>query len=131
MSVATEVVRKRIDALGTREPTIIRQGADRIVVQVPGLKDPTALKELLGQTAKLEFKLVDTTASPTDVPRASPLRVTRSCPMPAAPGPWRSSVWAGSRAISSTSAKQVFEQQTGERRCRSTSTRPAARNSPS
>ncbi|MDE2403935.1 MAG: protein translocase subunit SecD [Sphingomonadales bacterium] len=69
MDTATEVVRKRIDALGTREPTIIRQGADRIVVQVPGLKDPTALKSLLGQTAKLEFKLVDTTALPDDVAR--------------------------------------------------------------
>ncbi len=67
MDTATEVVRKRIDALGTREPTIIRQGADRIVVQVPGLKDPSALKALLGQTAKLEFKLVDTTASPADI----------------------------------------------------------------
>jgi len=67
MDTATEVVRKRIDALGTREPTIIRQGADRIVVQVPGLKDPQALKDLLGKTAKLEFKLVDTTASPVDI----------------------------------------------------------------
>ena len=67
METATEVVRKRIDALGTREPTIIRQGADRIVVQVPGLKDPTALKNLLGQTAKLEFKLVDQTALPSDL----------------------------------------------------------------
>lgn len=67
MDTATEVVRKRIDALGTREPTIIRQGADRIVVQVPGLKDPAALKGLLGQTAKLEFKLVDTTASQADI----------------------------------------------------------------
>ncbi|MBS0254915.1 MAG: protein translocase subunit SecD [Proteobacteria bacterium] len=69
MDTATEVVRKRIDALGTREPTIIRQGQDRIVVQVPGLKDPTALKELLGKTAKLEFKLVDTTALASDVAR--------------------------------------------------------------
>ncbi|HVR91568.1 MAG TPA: protein translocase subunit SecD [Novosphingobium sp.] len=67
MDTATEVVRKRIDALGTREPTIIRQGDDRIVVQVPGLKDPQALKNLLGQTAKLEFKLVDLTASPADI----------------------------------------------------------------
>ena len=67
MDTATEVVRKRIDALGTREPTIIRQGNARIVVQVPGLDDPQALKNLLGQTAKLEFKLVDTTASPTDI----------------------------------------------------------------
>jgi preprotein translocase subunit SecD len=67
MDSATEVVRKRIDALGTREPTIIRQGDTRIVVQVPGLEDPDALKALLGQTAKLEFKLVDQNALPTDV----------------------------------------------------------------
>ncbi|OCC24938.1 protein-export membrane protein SecD [Croceicoccus estronivorus] len=67
MDSATEVVRKRIDALGTREPTIIRQGDDRIVVQVPGLQDPKQLKDLLGQTAKLEFKLVDTSALPSDI----------------------------------------------------------------
>ena len=67
MDTATEVIRKRIDALGTREPTIIRQGANRIVVQVPGLKDPQALKDLLGKTAKLEFKLVDSTASASDI----------------------------------------------------------------
>src|SRR5690606_18950646 len=67
MDAATEVVRKRIDALGTREPTIIRQGSDRIVVDVPGLKDPQALKDLLGQTAELEFKLVDQTALQSDL----------------------------------------------------------------
>ena len=64
MDTATEVVRKRIDELGTREPTIIRQGTNRIVVQVPGLQDPKALTELLGKTAKLEFKLVDDNADP-------------------------------------------------------------------
>jgi preprotein translocase subunit SecD len=67
MEAATEVVRRRIDELGTREPTIIRQGQTRIVVQVPGLEDPEALKNLLGQTAQLEFKLVDLTALPTNV----------------------------------------------------------------
>jgi preprotein translocase subunit SecD len=67
METATEVVRRRIDALGTREPTIIRQGSTRIVVQVPGMQDPTALKALIGKTAKLEFKLVDETANPTQV----------------------------------------------------------------
>ena len=67
MEVATEVVRKRIDELGTREPTIIRQGKTRIVVQVPGLQNPEALKSLLGKTAKLEFKLVDVTASPSEL----------------------------------------------------------------
>ena len=64
MQLATEVVRKRIDELGTKEPTIIRQGDDRIVVQVPGLQNPEALKALLGKTAKLEFKMVDQTATP-------------------------------------------------------------------
>ena len=63
MGDATEVVRKRIDELGTKEPTIVRQGNSRIVVQVPGLQDPQALKALLGKTAKLEFKLVDETAT--------------------------------------------------------------------
>ncbi|AXJ94574.1 MULTISPECIES: protein translocase subunit SecD [unclassified Sphingomonas] len=67
MDDTTDVVRKRIDALGTREPTIVRQGDNRIVVQVPGLDNPQALKDLLGKTAKLEFKLVDTTANPADV----------------------------------------------------------------
>jgi len=67
MDSATDVVRRRIDALGTREPTIIRQGEDRIVVQVPGLEDPQALKDLLGQTAELEFKLVDTSALAADI----------------------------------------------------------------
>lgn len=67
MDSATEVVRRRIDELGTREPTIIRQGATRIVVQVPGLQDPDALKKLLGQTAQLEFKLVDLNALPTNI----------------------------------------------------------------
>jgi len=67
MQQAVEVIRRRIDELGTREPTIIRQGDDRIVVQVPGLQDPQALKQLLGRTARLEFKLVDTEADPADV----------------------------------------------------------------
>ena len=55
-----ETVRRRIDEMGTREPTIIRQGDNRIVVQVPGLQDPKQLKDLLGRVAKLEFKMVNT-----------------------------------------------------------------------
>ncbi|MEF3366853.1 protein translocase subunit SecD [Methylocystis sp. 9N] len=53
-----EVIRRRVDALGTREPSIQRQGDDRVLVQVPGLQDPEQLKTILGQTAKLEFRLV-------------------------------------------------------------------------
>jgi preprotein translocase subunit SecD len=101
MDTAVEVVRKRIDALGTKEPTIIRQGANRIVVQVPGLQDPQALKNLLGQTAKLEFKLVDTSALPSDVARGIALRAARSYPI-RTPS-WarsRSSGWAAFAAIS-------------------------------
>jgi preprotein translocase subunit SecD len=64
MADATEVVRRRIDALGTKEPTIVQEGTDRIVVQVPGLQNPQQLKDLLGKTAKLEFKMVDTEADP-------------------------------------------------------------------
>jgi protein-export membrane protein SecD len=59
-----EVVRRRIDQLGTREPTIERQGEDRIVVQVPGLSDPQRLIDLLGKTAKMTFQPVDETANP-------------------------------------------------------------------
>jgi preprotein translocase subunit SecD len=55
---ASEVIRRRIDALGTTEPNIQRQGSDRILVQVPGLQDPTKLKEILGTTAQLEFRMV-------------------------------------------------------------------------
>lgn len=63
VSQSIEIIRKRIDQLGTTEPSIQRQGADRIQVQVPGLQDPSRLKALLGQTAQLSFRLVDNTMS--------------------------------------------------------------------
>jgi len=61
-----EIVRRRIDETGVREPTIVRQGDDRILVQVPGLDDPERLKRLLGKTAKLTFHLLDEKASMAD-----------------------------------------------------------------
>ncbi|WP_028969746.1 protein translocase subunit SecD [Sphingomonas sp. URHD0057] len=67
MSVARDVVRRRIDPGGTKEITVINEGANRILVQVPGVEDPEALKKLIGQTARLEFKLVDLSANPQDV----------------------------------------------------------------
>ncbi len=54
-----QIIERRVNELGTVEPLIQRQGADRILVQVPGLQDPTRLKELLGKTAKLDFRMVD------------------------------------------------------------------------
>ena len=56
-----EVVGRRVNELGTTEPLIQRQGSDRILVQVPGLQDPDRLKDILGQTAKLTFQMVDQT----------------------------------------------------------------------
>jgi preprotein translocase subunit SecD len=55
---AMEVLRRRVDALGTTEPNIQRQGLDRILVQVPGLQDPQRLKDILGQTAQLQFRMI-------------------------------------------------------------------------
>ncbi|MDP1882639.1 MAG: protein translocase subunit SecD [Bradyrhizobium sp.] len=59
-----QIVEKRVNELGTVEPLIQRQGLDRILVQVPGLQDPTRLKELIGKTAKMEFRMVDLTVPP-------------------------------------------------------------------
>jgi preprotein translocase subunit SecD len=56
-----QIIERRVNELGTVEPLIQRQGADRVLVQVPGLQDPTRLKELLGKTAKLDFRMVDQT----------------------------------------------------------------------
>ncbi len=59
-----EIVRRRIDETGTREPSIQRQGEDRILVQLPGVDDPDRIKRLLGQTARLTFQMVDVDARP-------------------------------------------------------------------
>ena len=53
-----EIVRRRIDDIGTKEPTILQRGEKRILVELPGLKDPERIKKLLGKTAKLNFRLV-------------------------------------------------------------------------
>ena len=54
-----EIVRKRIDEMGTKEPQIIRQGLDRIVIQLPGVQDPSEIKAMMGKTAKMTFHLED------------------------------------------------------------------------
>ncbi len=59
-----EIVRRRIDETGVVDPQITQQGNDRIVVQLPGISDPNRIKELLGQTAHMTFRLVDETANP-------------------------------------------------------------------
>ncbi|TCT34825.1 protein translocase subunit SecDF [Martelella mediterranea] len=67
-----EVIRRRVDELGTTEPLIQRQGDDRIIVQVPGLDDPQRLKSLLNRTAKLTFHMVDTSVSAQDAIESRP-----------------------------------------------------------
>jgi preprotein translocase subunit SecD len=67
-----EIVRRRIDETGVREPTIQRQGQDRILVQLPGIDDPERVKRLLGKTAKLSFHLVDVRQVPSVAGRVPP-----------------------------------------------------------
>ena len=58
-----EIIRRRVDEVGTNEPIIQRQGEDRILVQLPGLDDPERIKRLLGKTARMNFRMVNETAS--------------------------------------------------------------------
>lgn len=64
-----EIVRRRIDELGTKEPVIQSQGSDRIVVQLPGIQNPEEVKALLGKTAKMSFHLVDSRTTAADAKR--------------------------------------------------------------
>ncbi len=69
MQQSLEIIRRRIDEVGTREPTIMRQGADRILIQVPGVGSAAELKALIGTTAQLTFHpVVRQTADPATVP---------------------------------------------------------------
>ena len=58
-----EIIRRRIDELGTREPTIQRQGEDRIVVQLPGVTDTERAKDIIGKTAKMTFRFIQRPSS--------------------------------------------------------------------
>jgi len=108
-----EIVRRRIDQLGTKEPDIARQGRNRIFIQVPGESDPERLKSIIGQTAKLTFQMVDDSVSPQEiaagrVPPGSEL-------LPSADGGpllvKKRSVVTGEML---TYASQNFQQQTGQ-----------------
>ncbi|SDJ21034.1 protein translocase subunit SecD [Lutimaribacter saemankumensis] len=65
---ALEIIRRRIDEVGTREPTIQRQGSDRILIQVPGIGSAAELKEIIGTTAQLTFQPVVTRTTNADMP---------------------------------------------------------------
>jgi preprotein translocase subunit SecD len=72
MDQALETIRNRIDQLGVRETTVVREGDNDILVQLPGIQDPEQAKELIGKTAVLEFKLLDDTHSVSDAQKNGP-----------------------------------------------------------
>ncbi|MEQ8745435.1 protein translocase subunit SecD [Pyruvatibacter sp.] len=110
-----EIVRRRIDELGTTEPVIQRQGTDRILVQVPGLDDPQRLKALLGRTAQLNFHLVDTSVSVIDAIQTRPPAGSQVLPLVDGSG---GSVLIRRRVMVSgeslVDAQPGFDQQTNE-----------------
>jgi protein-export membrane protein SecD len=75
-----EIVNRRVNETGTKEPIIQRQGDKRILLQVPGLNDPEHLKSLLGRTAKMTFHMVDTSVSREDIERGTVPPGTRLVP---------------------------------------------------
>lgn len=116
VSQSIEIVRRRIDELGTTEPSIQRQGDNRIVVEVPGLDDPERLKALLGKTAKLSFRLVDQTmtaqqALATRVPQGAEILFMTEFDPPQ-PILVRKRVMVSGESL--TDAQPGFDQQTNE-----------------
>src|SRR6266436_1625912 len=110
-----QIVERRVNQLGTVEPVIQRQGTDRILVQVPGLQDPSRLKELLGKTAKMEFRMVDPTVPPDQaqqgrVPPDS--EVLMSSTSPKTPYVIKKQVLVSGGDL--TDAQPGFDQRTGE-----------------
>ena len=117
METARDIVGRRVNALGTREPTIILEGRERIVVQVPGLENPEALKDLLGQTARLEFRMVDEnanldTATTGRAPVGSEIIPYASADAPAAYEVLRRQVMINGEQL--IDARQGFEPQNGQ-----------------
>ena len=110
MSEARDVVSRRIDPGGTKEITVQTEGGNRVLVEVPGVEDPEQLKRLIGQTARLEFKLVDLGANPADVQQGHAPPGDQILPMASGGG----SVVVKRRVMVSgdqlTDAKQSFDQ---------------------
>ena len=101
-----EVLNRRINAMGTKETVIQQQGANRVLIEVPGLQDTTKLKEIIGQTAKLEFRLV---ADPGDPPND-----VETLPMQKGSGTAQVQKRVMVDGGDLVDAQQSFDQQTGE-----------------
>ncbi|MCP3470119.1 protein translocase subunit SecD [Bradyrhizobium sp. CCGUVB1N3] len=110
-----QIVERRVNQLGTVEPVIQRQGTDRILVQVPGLQDPTRLKELLGKTAKMEFRMVDASVPPDQAQKGSlppESELLMSASSPKVPYVVKKQVLVSGGDL--TDAQPGFDQRTGE-----------------
>jgi preprotein translocase subunit SecD len=109
-----EVIRRRIDELGTKEPTILRQGSDRINIQAPGESDPQKLQDIIGKTAKLTFQMVDENA---DVAAAQQGRVPPGSILLESADGYQPFYVVKRRALVTgemlTDAQGAFDQQTG------------------
>jgi preprotein translocase subunit SecD len=114
MSVARDVVSRRIDPASTKEITVVTEGGNRILVEVPGVEDPEQLKRLVGQTARLEFKLVDTGADPAAVQQGRAPPGDQILPMAQGGGgiAVKRRVMVSGDQIST--ASQSYDQQTGQ-----------------
>jgi len=110
-----QIVERRVNQLGTVEPLIQRQGTDRILVQVPGLQDPTQLKTILGKTAKMEFRMVDTSVPADQAQRGNlppDVEVLMSASAPKVPYVVKKQVLVSGGDL--TDAQPGFDQRTGE-----------------
>ncbi len=112
MAQSLEIIRRRVDETGTREPSIQRQGDDRILVQVPGIGSAEELLSIIGRTARLTFHLVE---SVTSDPEARPGPNQIKVPDAQEQGRWflleRQALITGDRL---TDAQPGFDSQTGE-----------------
>ena len=109
-----EVIRRRIDQLGTREPTILKQGTNRIVVEAPGESDPERLKAVIGKTAKLSFQLLDESAPPAVAGAVAPPGdvIVKSTAAYAAAYTLQKRVLVSGEDL--VNASQTFDSQTGQ-----------------
>ncbi|MDP3852228.1 protein translocase subunit SecD [Phenylobacterium sp.] len=110
-----EIIRRRIDELGTREPSISRQGINRIVVQAPGESDPERLKSIIGQTAKLSFQMVDDSVT---LEEAAAGRIPPGSELLPSEDGYSTILLVRKRALVTgemlTDAQQQFDQQSGQ-----------------
>ena len=106
-----EIIRRRVDQVGVAEPLIQRVGSDRILVQLPGLQDPTRLRQLLGSTAQMSFHMVDTSVDPNTARRRA---ASTSCRAPMTAPNTRSKDRVAISGERLADAKAGFNQQTNE-----------------